>query len=101
MAPESPWWLIRKGRVEDAKKSLIRLTTFKKGESEKKEEEKGVDETIEMMIYTTRLEEKVSWALFSSRERVGLRLTLCGCGLKVGSGKSLLGLFQRNRFEKN
>lgn len=59
LAPESPWWLIRKGRVEDAKKSLIRLTTFKKGESEKKEEEKGVDETIEMMIYTTRLEEKL------------------------------------------
>ncbi|OQD81843.1 hypothetical protein PENANT_c025G07540 [Penicillium antarcticum] len=26
-APESPWWLVRQGRVEDAKKSLRRLTS--------------------------------------------------------------------------
>ncbi|KAJ5636684.1 MFS transporter SP family general alpha glucoside:H+ symporter [Penicillium longicatenatum] len=25
--PESPWWLVRRGRVEDAKKSLSRLTS--------------------------------------------------------------------------
>ena len=28
-APESPYWLIRQGRKEDAKKSLIRLTSAK------------------------------------------------------------------------
>lgn len=27
-APESPWWLIRKGRVEEAKLSSLRLTTI-------------------------------------------------------------------------
>jgi SP family general alpha glucoside:H+ symporter-like MFS transporter len=26
-APESPWWLVRKGRIEDAKKALLRLTS--------------------------------------------------------------------------
>ncbi|KAH9207790.1 putative transporter [Leptodontidium sp. 2 PMI_412] len=25
--PESPWWLVRKGRIEDARGSLLRLTT--------------------------------------------------------------------------
>ncbi|KAL3448299.1 general substrate transporter [Aspergillus insuetus] len=26
-APQSPWWLVRQGRMDDAKKSLIRLTS--------------------------------------------------------------------------
>lgn len=27
MSPESPWWLTRKGRFEDAEKAILRLTT--------------------------------------------------------------------------
>ncbi|KAG9230496.1 sugar porter family MFS transporter [Amylocarpus encephaloides] len=53
-APESPWWLVRKGRVEDAKKSLLRLTSLNK------ETDFNADETVAMMVHTTALEEKIT-----------------------------------------
>jgi len=53
LAPESPWWLVRKGRVADAKRSLLRLTSLNK------ETNFDADETIAMMVHTTALEEKV------------------------------------------
>ncbi|KAK0311077.1 hypothetical protein LTR82_014370 [Friedmanniomyces endolithicus] len=49
LAPESPWWLVRKGRTEDAKKQLLRLTS-------RKQVDFDADATINMMIYTTELE---------------------------------------------
>jgi SP family general alpha glucoside:H+ symporter-like MFS transporter len=53
-APESPWWLVRKGRTEEAKKSLLRLT------SKSHESDFDADETIAMMVHTTALEEKTT-----------------------------------------
>ncbi|KIW20214.1 hypothetical protein PV08_00789 [Exophiala spinifera] len=53
-APESPWWLVRKGRVDDAKKSLLRLTSLDR------ETDFDADETIAMMVHTTALEEKIT-----------------------------------------
>lgn len=53
-APESPWWLVRKGRVEEAKKSLLRLT------STNRETDFDADETVAMMVHTTKLEEKIT-----------------------------------------
>lgn len=54
LAPESPWWLVRKGRIEDAKKALLRLT------STNRETDFDADETIAMMVHTTALEEKIT-----------------------------------------
>ena len=54
LAPESPWWLVRKGRTEDAKHSLLRLT------SRNQEESFDANETINMMIYTNELEKASS-----------------------------------------
>ncbi|KAL2831619.1 general substrate transporter [Aspergillus pseudoustus] len=54
LAPESPWWLVRKGRSQDAKKALLRLT------SSNKETGFDADETISMMVHTTALEQKIT-----------------------------------------
>ncbi|EAS34767.3 sugar porter (SP) family MFS transporter [Coccidioides immitis RS] len=54
LAPESPWWLVRKGRVKDAKRSLLRLTSLNR------ETDFNADETIAMMVHTTALEEKIT-----------------------------------------
>ncbi|KAI8243386.1 Maltose permease [Colletotrichum sp. SAR 10_96] len=53
-APESPWWLVRKGKIDEAKKSLLRLT------SKEKDTEFDADDTVAMMVHTTALEEKIT-----------------------------------------
>ncbi|KAI1389307.1 putative MFS alpha-glucoside transporter [Hypoxylon trugodes] len=53
-APESPWWLIRKGRLEDAKRSLLRLTSLDR------ETDFDADETVAMMVHTSALEQKIT-----------------------------------------
>ena len=54
MAPESPWWLVRKGRIEDAKHSLVRLTSLKRDTTF------NADNTIAMMVHTNELEQDIS-----------------------------------------
>jgi len=54
LAPESPWWLVRKGRIEDAKKALLRLTSLNR------ETDFNADETVAMMVHTTALEERIT-----------------------------------------
>ncbi|KAG5990877.1 hypothetical protein E4U54_004015 [Claviceps lovelessii] len=54
LAPESPWWLVRRGRIEDAKKSLARLTTRNTGV------EFRPDETISMMVHTNEMEKELT-----------------------------------------
>ena len=75
MAPESPWWLVRKGRVEQAKKSLLRLTSLNR------ETHFDADETIAMMVHTAALEKKITsganyWDCFKG---VDLRRTEIVC----------------------
>ncbi|TDZ19980.1 Maltose permease MAL31 [Colletotrichum orbiculare MAFF 240422] len=53
-APESPWWLVRSGKIDEAKKSLLRLT------SQDRETDFDADETVAMMVHTTALEEKMT-----------------------------------------
>lgn len=53
-APESPWWLVRRGKTEEAKRSLLRLTSLDR------ETDFDADETIAMIVHTTALEEKIT-----------------------------------------
>ena len=50
-APESPWFLTRKDRLEDAKKMLKRLGTKTEDEA---------NGTLAMMVHTVKLENEVT-----------------------------------------
>ncbi|GFP60531.1 maltose permease MAL31 [Trichoderma asperellum] len=74
-APESPWWLVRQGKAQEAKHALLRLTSLDR------ETDFDADETVAMMIHTTALEEKVTagasyWDCFKG---VDLRRTEIVC----------------------
>lgn len=54
LAPESPWWLVRKGRLDEAERSLNRLTS--------KNHDLGTNsrKTIAMMIHTDEMEKELT-----------------------------------------
>jgi SP family general alpha glucoside:H+ symporter-like MFS transporter len=54
LAPESPWWLVRTGKLDKAKAALLRLTSLSR------ESDFDADETVDMMVHTTALEEKTT-----------------------------------------
>jgi SP family general alpha glucoside:H+ symporter-like MFS transporter len=100
LAPESPWWLVRKGRMDDAKHALKRLTHSKSGAgSEADGTHFSLDETISMMSYTNEMEREAESGtsyLDLFRGKVALRRTeivcmvwsvqqLCGSSLQAYS----------------
>lgn len=52
LAPESPWWLVRRGRLEEAKRSIMRLTV-RDSQTDFKP-----DETVSMMVHTNEMEKE-------------------------------------------
>jgi len=85
-APESPWWLCRMGRLEDAEQSLRRLASIKV----------DVKPTLAMIIETDRLEQEME-AGSSYRDcfkKINLRRTEIAVGvyaIQVISGIYLVG----------
>ncbi|KAJ5820043.1 Maltose permease MAL61 [Penicillium riverlandense] len=53
LAPESPWWLIRKGRVEDAGRMVRRLRSKDSAEEE-------IEDTVAMMVHTVKIENEAN-----------------------------------------
>lgn len=49
LAPESPWWLVRHGKLDQARASLLKLTS-------RNNVEFNVEDTLAMMIHTNELE---------------------------------------------
>jgi SP family general alpha glucoside:H+ symporter-like MFS transporter len=65
-APESPWHLVRAGRLEDAEKSVIRLASASQKDNAK--------QTIAMMVHTNKLEKDMDegtsyWDCFKGIDR--------------------------------
>ncbi|THW05260.1 sugar porter family MFS transporter [Aureobasidium pullulans] len=92
LAPESPWWLVRKGRPDEAKKQVLRLTSRNQTDSGF-----NVDETVNMMIYTDELEKAHTtgtsyWDCFKGTDRRRTEIvcmvwavqTLCGASSFTG-----------------
>jgi SP family general alpha glucoside:H+ symporter-like MFS transporter len=70
-APESPWWLARKGRTIDAEKSLRQLRSAKYANDQE------IQDTLSMMMYTVKLEQdmKTSSSYADLFKGVNLRRT--------------------------
>jgi len=88
LAPESPWWLVRKGRLDDAKKAIIRLAS--------KNELVNPDEQIAMMVHTDELEKEINTgtSYLDCFKGVDLRRTEIACGVWMCqnlSGSGLMG----------
>ncbi|RFU24344.1 hypothetical protein B7463_g11994, partial [Scytalidium lignicola] len=77
-APESPWWLIRKNKPEEAKGALVRLTS-----NSRVGVNFDVDKTVALMTVTTEYERGIdeSATYFTLFKRVNLRRTLIVQGI--------------------
>lgn len=75
-APESPWWLVRQGRKEDARRQIERLYT--------NPTEQEVENQLSLMVHTNALEKSIAagtsyWDCFKG---VDLRRTEIACGVR-------------------
>ncbi|CRJ87985.1 General alpha-glucoside permease like protein [Verticillium longisporum] len=89
-APESPWWLVRKGRLEDAKRSVLRLT------SRNASPDFNADESVSMMVHTNELEKAVSkgTSYLDCFQGIDLRRTEIVCaswGVQTLCGSTFMG----------
>ncbi|KAK4610741.1 Maltose permease MAL31 [Fulvia fulva] len=87
-APDSPWWLARRSRYDDAKKVLRRLTSAAS--------ETDLDQTVAMMRHTDELEKEVSigtsyWDCFKGTDLRRTEIVCVAWAIQPLCGASLMG----------
>jgi SP family general alpha glucoside:H+ symporter-like MFS transporter len=88
-APESPWWLVRVNRLDDAKKSLLRLTSSGNADF-------NVDDTVAMMVHTNEVEKDISagtsyWDCFKGVDRRRTEIVVGVWAIQNLCGSSFMG----------
>ncbi|EHK18647.1 uncharacterized protein TRIVIDRAFT_69846 [Trichoderma virens Gv29-8] len=87
-APESPYWLVRQGRREDARKALVKLSSSKNAPD--------IDQVLLGVEQTDRLEQEFEattnyWDLFKGVNRVRTEITIMVYLIQVIAGNPLIG----------
>ncbi|ETN43431.1 uncharacterized protein HMPREF1541_02590 [Cyphellophora europaea CBS 101466] len=85
--PESPWWLVRKGREEQALKSIMRLSSAQNKEIAQEKAKKA----LALMIETNNLEKDIDkgtsyWSCFTGTDRRRTEIAAASWGIQVTSG---------------
>lgn len=89
-APESPWWLVRRGSIAEARASLKRLT------STNQDEQFNINDQIALMVKTNELERDISagTSYLDCFKGVNLRRTEVSClvwAMQVLCGSAFMG----------
>jgi MFS transporter, SP family, general alpha glucoside:H+ symporter len=88
-APESPWWLVRHGKIDMARTALVRLTS-------KNNANFNVEDTLAMMIHTNELEIQQTagttyWDCFKGVDLRRTELTIFTWVIQQTSGSPMIG----------
>lgn len=88
-APESPWWLVRHGKIEQARAALLRLTS-------KNNTSFNAEDTLAMMIHTNELEIQQSagtsyWDCFKGVDLRRTEITTMTWVIQTSSGSPMIG----------
>lgn len=89
LAPESPWWLVRKGRKEEARAMLYRLTS-------RNDSSFNADETLAMMEHTNELERSATegtsyWDCFKGVDLRRTEIVCCVWAVQTLCGSTFMG----------
>jgi len=89
LAPESPWWLVRHGKIDAARAALLRLTT-------RNNKDFNVEDTLAMMIHTNELEIQQTagttyWDCFKGVDLRRTELTIGTWLIQQTSGSPMIG----------
>jgi SP family general alpha glucoside:H+ symporter-like MFS transporter len=89
-APQSPWWLVRQERYEEAEQSVHRLTAPSESQAQ------DAKDSVAMMIHTTALERQVSegatyFDCFRGTDRRRTEIVMMVFAMQQLSGQNLVG----------